>query len=87
MNGVLETNEYIACLNDAEINMTKQEIIQLSFSADLNGDGQIDYEEFMKHINDLVKLIRFHKKVQESYNAMKEMNKPGSSAATTAVKK
>ena len=60
MNGALDTQEYIECLTSSNIDMTPSEIISLSFAADLNGDGSIDYEEFMKHFNDLIKLIRFH---------------------------
>ena len=67
--------EYINCLSNSDVNITRQEAITLSFSADLNGDGQIDYEEFMKHFNDLIKIIRFHQKVNECYKAMLEMKK------------
>jgi len=33
----------------------------MSLMADTNGDGQIDYEEFMKHFRDVLDLTRFQK--------------------------
>ena len=48
-NGFLEINEYIQCMKDSEVKLTEPEIITLGLSADINGDGRIDYEEFMKH--------------------------------------
>ena len=50
MNGTLDFNEYTQCLAESPaIDLTKQEIITMAMTADLNGDGQIDFEEFMKH--------------------------------------
>ena len=34
--------------------------------ADINGDGAIDYEEFMKHFNDMLKRIRFMRVSQQA---------------------
>jgi Ca2+-binding EF-hand superfamily protein len=36
-------------LRESQIDLTEQEIITVGLSADINGDGRIDYEEFMKH--------------------------------------
>jgi len=33
----------------------------MSLMADTNGDGKIDYEEFMKHFRDVLDLTRFQK--------------------------
>ena len=54
------------CLNDQNLNLTKQEVISLSLIADTNGDGQIDYEEFMKHFKDVLHLVRFQSKLNQS---------------------
>lgn len=35
--------------------------------ADLNGDGVIDFEEFMKHFSDLLNMIEFEHSLQEKY--------------------
>jgi Ca2+-binding EF-hand superfamily protein len=57
-NGFLEILEYIQCLKDTEVNLSEPEIITLALSADINGDGRIDYEEFMKHFQDCLVFIR-----------------------------
>lgn len=52
--------EYTQCLSEApNMNLTKQEIITLALSADMNGDGKIDFEEFMKHYSTTLDMI-FH---------------------------
>jgi hypothetical protein len=33
----------------------------MALSADLNGDGKIDFEEFMKHYSTTINMIYFHK--------------------------
>jgi hypothetical protein len=48
--------------------LTEAEIITLGLSADINGDGRIDYEEFMKHFQDCLKLIRLQSTLQEAYS-------------------
>ena len=42
------------------VDLTEQEIITLGMAADINNDGRIDYEEFMKHFLDILKMLRFH---------------------------
>ena len=34
--------------------LTRQEIITLSLIADFDGDGRIDFQEFMKHFYDML---------------------------------
>ena len=33
----------------------------MALSADLNGDGKIDFEEFMKHYPSTINMIHYHK--------------------------
>jgi len=44
--------------------MTKQEIITAALSADINGNGSIDFEEFMKHFKDILDMTHFHQQLQ-----------------------
>ena len=66
LNGFLELDEYMECLNDQNLNLSKQEVISLSLIADTNGDGQIDYEEFMKHFKEILHLVRFQTKLNQN---------------------
>jgi len=45
-------------LKSANINLTDHEIITVGLCADINADGRIDYEEFMKHFNEILKMLR-----------------------------
>lgn len=38
--------------------------------ADINGDGSIDYEEFMKHFQDMLKMVRFNALIKESLDSV-----------------
>ena len=58
-NGFLEINEYIECLKESQVNLSVPEIVTLGLAADVNGDERIDYEEFMKHFQDCLKMVRF----------------------------
>lgn len=58
-NGFLELEEYVACLRESDFGLTEAEVITIGLSADINGDGRIDYEEFMKHFKSILKNIRF----------------------------
>ena len=37
-------------------------------SADMNGDGNIDFEEFMKHFSDVLNMIEFNTQMSIGYN-------------------
>ena len=41
------------------MNLSVAEIVTLGLAADVNGDERIDYEEFMKHFQDCLKMVRF----------------------------
>ena len=77
MNGFLELDEYMECLSDQHLNLTRKEVISMSLIADTNGDGKIDYEEFMKHFKDILHHVRFHRKLSlcsgELFLTQKEM--------------
>ena len=38
--------------------------------ADIDGNNQIDYEEFMKHFPDMLKWIRFHRVIEKALSEM-----------------
>jgi Ca2+-binding EF-hand superfamily protein len=54
-------------LKNNNVNLSEPEIITLALNADINGDGRIDYEEFMKHFQDCLKLIRLQNTLQDAY--------------------
>lgn len=58
MNGTLDFGEYTQCLTECpDIDLTKEEIITVAMAADLNGDGEVDFEEFMKHFPTVLNMI------------------------------
>ena len=68
MNGTLEFPEYTQCLSEAPgIDLNKSEIVTLALSADINGDGRIDFEEFMKHYQVTLNMIYFQKSLSDHY--------------------
>lgn len=68
-NGFLELGEYAECISRFEqLHLSDNEILTLSLACDVNGDGRIDYQEFMKHFKDLVYLIKFHHELQTMFD-------------------
>lgn len=68
MNGTLEFSEYTQCLSECpNLDLNKSEIVTLAMSADLNGDGKIDFEEFMKHYTDFLDMIEFNNHLSDQY--------------------
>lgn len=56
-------------MKENQVALTEHEIVTLGLNADINGDGRIDYEEFMKHFQDCLKLVRTSQHLQDAYNA------------------
>jgi hypothetical protein len=80
MNGSLDFSEYTKCLNESpNIDLSKQEIITVAMAADINGDGVIDFEEFMKHFSDILNMIQFQKELKETFDESQDLkgNKMG----------
>lgn len=48
--------------------MTVPECYTLNLLADVQGDGKIDYPEFMKHFKDILFLLKFHAYLQSLYD-------------------
>lgn len=72
-NGTLNFTEYAKCLAECNhIELSKQEIITSSLSADLNQDGCIDFEEFMKHFSDFMNMLDYNRQLSEFYAADQE---------------
>lgn len=72
-NGFLEWHEYQQCLTKlAELELSAEEVISLNLLADIDGDGRIDYQEFMKHFEDLVYMIKHHNALQAFYDDLPE---------------
>lgn len=69
MNGTLDFSEYTQCLTECpHIDLTKQEIITIAMAADVNGDGVVDFEEFMKHFPTILNLVQCNKSMQSKYD-------------------
>ena len=66
-NGFLEIHEYIQCLKDGNVKLSEQEIVTLGLAADINGDERIDFEEFMKHFSDCLRMVRIQSTLHSSY--------------------
>jgi Ca2+-binding EF-hand superfamily protein len=59
-NGVLEFSEYTQCLTETDgLELTKKEIVTVALQADQDGNGTIDFEEFMKHFPAVLNMIEY----------------------------
>lgn len=72
MNGTLDFTEYTKCISETpKLDLSKNEIITLAMVADTNGDGVIDFEEFMKHFSDVLDMIQYQKNMQSTYDEVR----------------
>jgi len=69
-NGSLDIPEYLQCIQETGMNLTQEEILTLCLAADMNGDGVIDYEEFMKHFRDVVEMIKIQRIMMTAMNSI-----------------
>lgn len=73
MNGTLDFSEYTLCLAECpNIDLTKSEIITVAMAADINGDGIIDFEEFMKHFSDILNMIQFQREIKDTFDLVQK---------------
>ena len=47
--------------------MRPAEKITMTLAADLNGDGEIDFQEFIKHFCDALNAMSFERKLSEAF--------------------
>lgn len=67
--GFLEPLEYIICLGQfPTLSINEAEIMTIALSADCNGSGRIDYQEFMKYFKDCLFWVKFNNKLQAMYD-------------------
>jgi hypothetical protein len=71
-NGTLDFGEYMQCLDECGLPMNTAEKITMTLTADLNGDGEIDFQEFIKHFCDALNMMSFERKLGEAFNEMIE---------------
>jgi len=57
------------------VDLTKEEVITVAMAADLNGDGEVDFEEFMKHFPTVLDMIQFNKYLKEKFAQVLEEEK------------
>ena len=74
-NGFLEIMEYVQCLRASATELSDPEIIAVSLASDINADGRIDYEEFMKHFIDMLRMVRTFQELQEEQVKMQQDSK------------
>jgi len=52
------------------LELTKEEAITVNIMSDIDGDGKIDYAEFMKHFEEIVFQIKFNNALQTFYDEL-----------------
>ena len=55
------------CLDECGLPMNPAEKITMTLAADLNGDGEIDFQEFIKHFCDALNAMSFERKLSEAF--------------------
>ena len=65
MNGILDFNEYSTCLTESGLGLTKPEVVSSTICADIEQNGQIDFEEFMKHFKDILNMHSFNQQLTD----------------------
>lgn len=56
--GFIDPSDFQKCLIDAKLKITTHEAATIALAADLLHNNQIDYEEFMKHIKQFIKIVK-----------------------------
>jgi Ca2+-binding EF-hand superfamily protein len=52
------------------VDFTKEEIITVAMQADTDGNGTVDFEEFMKHFPTVLNMIELHHRLNSCYEEM-----------------
>jgi len=67
--GFLEPLEYIQCLTQFRpLGLNESEIMTLALSADVDGTGRIDYQEFMKYFKESLFWVKFNNELHQMYH-------------------
>ena len=88
--GFLEPLEFIQCLEQfTTISLNESETLTMALSADIDGTGRIDYQEFMKYFKDTLFWVKFNNELQKMYEEELEYTGltqgRGAAAATPAM--
>ena len=85
-NGTLDFGEYYTCMVECDMDLKRHEIITMTLQADLNGDGEIDFQEFVKHFVDILDIMSFDQKLQVEFNRMNANKKASDEAEKQQTK-
>lgn len=89
--GFLEPLEFVECLQMfPPLGLSESEIHTIALSADIDGTGRIDYQEFMKYFKDSLFWTKFNNELQAQYDeesnfASLGRKDPGSAATPSPV--